>query len=86
MCLLTEIWQHVVGDANRRKISRSSVETSAGKELIMAMLEELYNKGGLRMVPEVALAKFISMNIGNNDNFIFEIFGHVAPNRFFQTT
>ncbi len=52
--------------------------TPAGKELTMAVRKELYNENCLRMVPEIALAKFLTLNMGSNDNFVFDFFEHVA--------
>ncbi len=52
--------------------------TPVAKEYIMAVREELYTENSLRMVPEVALAKLLTLNMGGNDNFVFEFFGHVA--------
>ncbi len=48
------------------------------KEFIFSVREELYRENSLRMVPEVALAKLLTLRMGTNDNFVFEFFGHVA--------
>ncbi len=44
-------------------------------EYIMGAKSVLYPEGGLRCVHSIALAKLVSLRIGPNENFMFELFG-----------